>query len=271
VNVGFFSVALKPKWIGALLLALAAAALFAGLGQWQLGRAFSSQPAPAPSASVGAPDAPKPLDALLAPGAQLLESSADELAIANLRLNTQHIYIVANRVQLVGDHTENGYWLIGDARTSQGAVITVALGWTPDLDKAESARLFMIQAADLAGGYVPVQGRIEPPEEPKPVDSAKPYLFKSISTAQLLNVYSPNKAVASYDAFLVVDEGLPTGGISRIVIGKAPDQAQVNLLNAFYAAEWTLFAGFAVFMWWRMVRDEVLLLRAEALEPPKVN
>jgi hypothetical protein len=24
----------------------------------------------------------------------------------------------------------------------------------------------------------------------------------------------------------------------------------------FYAAEWVIFAGFAVFLWWRLVRDE---------------
>jgi len=271
VNVGFFSVALKPKWIGALLLALAAAALFAGLGQWQLGRAFSNQPAASPSTSTSGPEVPKPLDSLLLPGAQLLASSADVLTYADLRLNTKHTYIVRDRVQLIGQETQVGYWLIGEAKARNGASITVALGYAHELAAAEQARRFMIQAADMAAGYVPVQGRLEPPEEPLSTDMAKPYLYKSISTAQLVNAYSPNKAIRSYDAFLVVTGGLPTGGISPIVIGKAPDQTQVNLLNAFYAAEWTLFAGFAVFMWWRMVRDEVLLLRALPAQSPKVN
>jgi hypothetical protein len=38
---------------------------------------------------------------------------------------------------------------------------------------------------------------------------------------------------------------------------------EIKSLNAFYAIEWTLFAGFAVFLWWRMVQDERLGLRAE--------
>jgi hypothetical protein len=37
----------------------------------------------------------------------------------------------------------------------------------------------------------------------------------------------------------------------------APPEAgtQVNWLTLFYALEWALFAGFAVFLWWRLVED----------------
>ena len=31
--------------------------------------------------------------------------------------------------------------------------------------------------------------------------------------------------------------------------------ASVNWLNIFYALEWVVFAGFAVFLWYRLVRD----------------
>jgi surfeit locus 1 family protein len=37
----FFRVATRPKWIGALLLSLMVAAIFAALGQWQLDRTFT--------------------------------------------------------------------------------------------------------------------------------------------------------------------------------------------------------------------------------------
>jgi surfeit locus 1 family protein len=30
---------------------------------------------------------------------------------------------------------------------------------------------------------------------------------------------------------------------------------QFNWLNVFYAIEWVVFAGFAVFLWFRLVRD----------------
>ena len=32
-------------------------------------------------------------------------------------------------------------------------------------------------------------------------------------------------------------------------------EVPLNWLNSFYALEWALFAGFAVFLWYRLVRD----------------
>ena len=29
----------------------------------------------------------------------------------------------------------------------------------------------------------------------------------------------------------------------------------LNLLNVFYAVEWVIFAGFAIFLWYRLVKD----------------
>ena len=34
-------------------------------------------------------------------------------------------------------------------------------------------------------------------------------------------------------------------------------EVSVNLLNLFYAVEWVVFAGFAVFLWYRLVKDVV--------------
>jgi hypothetical protein len=30
----------------------------------------------------------------------------------------------------------------------------------------------------------------------------------------------------------------------------------LNWLNVFYAVEWVVFAGFAIFLWYRLLRDE---------------
>jgi surfeit locus 1 family protein len=32
---------------------------------------------------------------------------------------------------------------------------------------------------------------------------------------------------------------------------------QLNLLNVFYAIEWVIFGGFAIYLWYRLVRDAV--------------
>jgi hypothetical protein len=44
--------------------------------------------------------------------------------------------------------------------------------------------------------------------------------------------------------------------LEPIEIGVKSSDAQVNLLNAFYAIEWAIFAGFALFLWYRLIQDE---------------
>ena len=56
---------------------------------------------------------------------------------------------------------------------------------------------------------------------------------------------------------------LTKGPGTNISIAQEDSKTEVNALNAFYAIEWTAFAGFAIFLWWRMVQDERLGLRAE--------
>ena len=46
-----------------------------------------------------------------------------------------------------------------------------------------------------------------------------------------------------------------------------PEQSvELNWLNIFYAVEWVVFAGFAVYLWYRLVRDAVERERDEAGE-----
>jgi hypothetical protein len=40
----------------------------------------------------------------------------------------------------------------------------------------------------------------------------------------------------------------------------------LNWLNVFYAVEWVVFAGFAIFLWYRLVRDAVEREREAAEE-----
>ena len=48
-------------------------------------------------------------------------------------------------------------------------------------------------------------------------------------------------------------------------------EVEVNFLNLFYALEWVLFAGAAVFMWWRLVKDAVERERDEADEAHRAD
>jgi hypothetical protein len=68
----------------------------------------------------------------------------------------------------------------------------------------------------------------------------------------------------------VISESTLVGPLAEggepIKIGIRKSQTEVNLLNAFYAIEWVLFAGFAVFLWGRLVQDERKRLETETAE-----
>jgi surfeit locus 1 family protein len=238
----FFWVATRPKWIGALLLSLAVAAIFAGLGQWQLDRAFTK-------------DEPK------------TNSSNSSLALVEkkLMLDTQHVYIVDGRLQ----NGVTGYWLIANAKDEKLASTTLALGWAEKLETVERLRTQLIESVQ-AEAFLPVSGYPLPSEGPQPADPAKPYLLHSVSLGQLINLYSPDAAIQSAPEYLAVcaceeqtSFGLMTGELKPIQVTYR-DAEKINWLSAFYFLEWSLFAGFAVFLWWRLVKDEVIRLAAEA-------
>jgi hypothetical protein len=84
-------------------------------------------------------------------------------------------------------------------------------------------------------------------------DPAKPYLLESFSLAQLVNLYE-GENVNSLAGFMVLNAD-PGFGLEQIVIAPPEAGTQVNWLTLFYALEWALFAGFAVFLWWRLVED----------------
>jgi hypothetical protein len=82
----------------------------------------------------------------------------------------------------------------------------------------------------------------------------------ALSTAELVNLWQ----TSSYPAFIVAnsviahgtDVGAGTGELKKITVTAQPDGTQINWLNIFYSIEWVVFAGFAVFLWWRLVGDD---------------
>ena len=57
----------------------------------------------------------------------------------------------------------------------------------------------------------------------------------------------------------------PAGARRRSTRPPPSQEVSLNLLNIFYAIEWVIFAGFAIYLWYRLVRDVV---EKEAEEPP---
>jgi surfeit locus 1 family protein len=249
----FFQVARRPKWVGGLILSLAVAYVFALLGQWQLDRTFTViEP-------VDANEQVFVLNDVASPGAPITAEAANVLVSANIFIDQQNVFIVSNRLQQSQNEVVEGYWVIANsgallADNDSTGSLTVAIGYANTLEQAENARA-EIQEAFFAQAFLESTGRYLQTEGPVAIaDGEKPYVLRSLSLAQLVNLYD-GPPVQSFAGFLALDAE-PGFGLDRIDLPPQQVGTQVNWLTLFYAVEWVLFGIFAVFLWWRLVEDQ---------------
>ena len=91
-----------------------------------------------------------------------------------------------------------------------------------------------------------------------------PMSITSMAPAQLVNLWQPFDGSA-YAGFLVMHPGEGESPIDSstmtklglVAIDSVPPLPveKINWLNLFYAVEWVVFAGFAIFFWYRLARD----------------
>lgn len=237
----FWALARTPKWIGALLLALAIAAGFAALGQWQLGRSVEN----ATTVDIDT-ETPVPLEEIAEPASGITEAQAGRVVSVSGDLIVDDSVVLAHRPDGFGG---TGSWLVGHVVTADGVSVAVVLGSAPGgfgVGLREDGR------RDWVGRYLPS-------EEPQASDFEEG-IRSSVAVPELINLWAEPGPV--YAGFVVLTE--PVSGLDPI-LAKAPVRdLTLNLLNVFYAIEWALFAGFAIYLWYRLVRDAV---EAEAADP----
>ena len=229
----FFQVARRPKWIGALVISLLVAAVFAAFGQWQLERTFTKEQ----------------------PG-----NVSYNVESVSVKIDTKNVYIITNRL----NDGAQGYWLVGNTIDQENKSLTVAFGWSADLKELQGERQALIESA-LDKEETKLEGVFIPSEAPRPQQNELPYVYDSLSLAQLVNVYSPENAIESQPEILALNGSSQASAwppLQAIDITYEAVQ-RINWLSAFYFLEWVLFAGFALFLWWRLVRDEQILLAGE--------
>ncbi|QEO09296.1 SURF1 family protein [Protaetiibacter larvae] len=232
----FFAVARRPRWIGALVLALAVASGFAALGQWQLERSVENSSAP-----EVATETPVPLTSVAEPQTPMRDAAIGQ------KVTARGTVVPGDFVVLTGRQNDGvaGAWLVAHVRTEEGASLAVGLGWAPDAAAAAAAesRVPTDGPLDIAGRYLPA----ESPE----VDDVESGEQSALSIGRLLNQWTdPGPVFAGY-----VVLSTPTPGLEAIVQPPPFRDVSLNWLNLFYAAEWVIFAGFAVYLWYRVVRD----------------
>jgi hypothetical protein len=249
----FWDIARRPKWITGLLVALAVAAVFSLLMQWQLSRTFNTV-----GVSVEE-SAPRPLAELIVPNQPIDKPVYDRLAIFESTIDSENSFIVGGRLQLDADgSTRTGYWLVANSLV-QDASLTLAIGFSEDLDAAKQAQQKLQSVEISAIGYV------QPSE---PVRASADADFDSVALGQLINIYS-QEPIASYPAYLILQSGFDHE-LESITIGIRQQEIEINWLTAFYAVEWAFFALAAFYLWWRLVMDErARESEALAIEEPK--
>ena len=231
-----WSVARRPKWIALLVLALVVAAGFAALGQWQLSRSIDSgQVIERESETV------LPLSKVAQPQQPTTERASGQLVEVTGEVIEADFSVISNRV----NGGETGFWVVGHLVTADSASVAIAVGWAPTEQAAEKA------LGSLAGGPATVTGRYLPGEAPQEADFEDGER-SALAPAALVNEWDGFEGSA-YGGYIVQDSA--PGDLETIDSPTPIETVTLNWLNVFYAAEWVVFAGFAVFMWYRLVRD----------------
>ena len=215
------------------------AAAFAFAMQWQLSRTFNTVGVSVEEA------ASRPLAELIAPNTPIDKPVYDRLATFKATIDSQNSNIVGGRLQLQPDGSaRDGYWLITNSFVGD-ASLTLAIGFSEDLEAVKAAQQKLEDSEISAVGYV------EPSE---PVKRSTDADFDSVALGQLVNLYSQDP-IASYPAYLILQSGIDHD-LEPITIGIRQQEVEINWLTAFYAVEWAFFALAAFYLWWRLVMDQ---------------
>lgn len=258
----WFEVARRPRYILGLVLALLVAVIFSLLGQWQLSRTFQTVGISTSESQV------VPIQELVTAGEPITKDVMDRPVSAEVMIDYQNLYAIANRNQLREDETtENGYWLLANSSAlinEQTYSLTLALAYAKDLALVKAV-IAELQDSMQAQSFLPIEGLVEPTEGAKP--ELEPKVLQSVSLGQLVNLYS-DQPVVSFPAYVIVTSGWSHPKLEEIRLRVQEEQTRINWLTAFYALEWAFFALAAFYLWWRVVKDQVIRER-DGLSPEK--
>ncbi|MEV0846389.1 SURF1 family protein [Streptomyces sp. NPDC049954] len=235
---------LTPRWWGIHVFVLLAIPFCVFMGSWQLGR-FEDR-VDQHKDSDQAQSAQRHERA--APLAEVLPVTTDTVGdrtVADGRYVRQ--YLVPGREL----DERRGFYVLGLLRTDEDKVLPVVRGWLPGTARADAA-------PPLPKGEVTVTGALQAPEttETKGVhtEGGLPEgQLGMISAASLVNLVPDDV----YDGWITQEKA--EGGMKPVPAEAAPDSGLdlKAFQNLGYTGEWFVFAGFVVFMWYRLLRREV--------------
>ncbi|WP_194244159.1 SURF1 family protein [Nonomuraea phyllanthi] len=249
---------LSPRIVGLHLLTAVVLVAFILLGRWQLG-VFQDSGKPHASSD------PAPVAAgTLAPlGPQVKGDAVGRRVTAEGVYDPGRQLLVADRrpdVDAPGGKVsrDHGYWVLTPLRLDDGTLMPVVRGWSASAgDPAVAA---------VPEGRVTVSGRLRPQQGTDSVQRRAERLpagqVQTVSTGELVNLWTGQKVRTG---FVVAQP--PSGSLTQVKVQPPVVGGTLTWRNLAYAANWWIFAGFAVFMWFHFVRDAVRSDRDRAKSP----
>jgi cytochrome oxidase assembly protein ShyY1 len=235
--------ALKPRWLALLALVLGVIVGFTTLGLWQLDVARDEGTQQAQTEALARPVVP--LTSVARPSTALSSEAVGRVVTAVGRYDQSRQTLITGR--RLGDAV--GMWVMTPLILDDGALLPVVRGFVTD----------PAQAGLADQGRLTVTGMLAPPEAPpdRKVD-LPPGRLATLDLADLVNRWDAEL----YSGFIfATGQAPPMSPAAARVTPVPPPQAQSGAIqwrNLAYALQWWLFAGFALYMWWRMVRDDHL-------------
>lgn len=244
---------LTPRWWGINLFVVLAIPFCVFMGSWQLGRfedRVQGHKDASAQSTANEKAAPRPLDSLL----PVDQKTSGKRATATGHYGKQ--FLVPDR-ELDG---RTGFYVVTLLRT-EGAPV----GRCPSYAAGCPVRRAPRRLPPRPGARSPSPVRSRPPRAParagRPPRGLPAGQLGAISAASLVNLVPYDV----YDAWVTLDKA---GSGMTAVPATAPQGSGLDLKafqNLGYTGEWFVFAGFVVFMWFRLLRREAEFARDAAL------
>ncbi|MEV6316731.1 SURF1 family protein [Streptomyces sp. NPDC051776] len=250
---------LTPRWWGINVFVALGVPFCLLMGSWQLGRfeaRVESHQEQQRDEDAHASQAAEPLERLL----PVTKETSGRLATATGHYENDQLLVPDRRLD-----DKTGFYVLTLLRTDGGKALPVVRGWLPgDADTAaDRARV-----PAPTRGEVTVTGALQASEN-QGTDGAhaagglRQGQVGMISAASLVNLVP----YPVHNAWITLPEG-ETPGALRAVPPAAVEGTGLDVKafqNLGYTGEWFVFAGFFLFMWFRLLRREVEAQRDIAL------
>jgi cytochrome oxidase assembly protein ShyY1 len=220
---------LSPRMLALHLVAVVVIGAMVVLGLWQLGTYGNRQDV---DAAERATQPPVPIDDVLGP------DDAFTAAADARRVSVSGEYV--DPLLLVDGDADPTPWLVSPLRTGSGSAVLVVRGRSVSPLPAPSGEV------TVTGTLLPSQPR---ETDADPGDGVEP----SLSTSRLVAQVGPDL----YSGYVVAEQQQPAEDLDPVPPPSAEPSFTAGLRNLMYALQWWVFAGFGVYMWWRIARDSI--------------